>query len=66
MVGCTLCVVTLLVHSRAALLLLQGQVLTLLLDVAAGMSYLHRRNVLHVSEPAQLSWTRVVCRLVAR
>jgi hypothetical protein len=30
-------------------LLLQGPVLTLLLDVAAGMSYLHSRNVLHVS-----------------
>lgn len=28
---------------------LQAQVLTLLLDVAAGMSYLHSRNVLHVS-----------------
>lgn len=28
---------------------LQAQVLTLLLDVAAGMSYLHARNVLHVS-----------------
>lgn len=28
-------------------LLLQGYILTLLLDVAAGMLYLHRRNVLH-------------------
>jgi hypothetical protein len=28
----------------------QGQVLTLLLDIAAGMSYLHSRNVLHASE----------------
>jgi hypothetical protein len=29
------------------LLLLQAYVLTLLRDVAAGMSYLHSRNVLH-------------------
>lgn len=27
----------------------QGQMLTLLLDIASGMSYLHSRNVLHVS-----------------
>jgi hypothetical protein len=41
----------LVIHSRLPCAVLrQANVLTLLLDVARGMSYLHSRNVLHVSE----------------